>query len=271
MSRARSEKIIVTRRDGVGKAGRVQDEVVVEEPMSIRLDGELVATTMRTPGDDFELAVGFCHNEGLFAGAPLLGCRYCGSGPAVLTDFNVVDVDTGGRAPAPTPRLTAITASCGLCGSADIDDLAERLAPLPASAAPDVAQLAELPSLLREAQLLFDRTGGVHAAAAMNIDGSDPLVREDVGRHNAVDKVCGRLLLDGRLPATGRVLVVSSRASFEIVQKAWASGFAALVVVSAPTSLAVHAARRAGLTLVGFARHDGCNVYTTPDPVEIEH
>jgi FdhD protein len=245
-----------------GAHRRAPDELVVEEPLAIHLDDQLVATTMRTPGHDFELAAGFCLTEGLLAGAAVTGVRYCGTGPAAETAFNVVSVDTGGRAPVPTPRLTATTSSCGLCGTAAIDEVAGRLDPLPPTVTtfrPDV-----LVSALERhlgAQPLFTATGAVHAAVAVDAHGDVVAAREDVGRHNAVDKVIGRLLLDGLLPAHDLALLVTSRASFEIVQKAWAAGFAAVAAVSAPTSLAVETARRGHLLLLGFVRGQSANVY----------
>ncbi len=229
--------------------------------MAIHLDGTLVASTMRTPGHDFELAVGFCFTEGLLAGAPVEQCRYCGTGSAVDTEFNVVSVDTGGRAPVPTPRLGTTTSSCGWCGSTSLDDLAGRLSPLSPSPAIDLAVLAAMPELVRDHQTLFDATGAVHAAAAFDGSGQVLLVREDVGRHNAVDKVVGRLLLDEALPVEGLGLYVSGRASFELVQKAWAGGFSTMVAVSAPTALAVATARRAQMVLAGFVRGARLNVY----------
>jgi FdhD protein len=245
-----------------GVSRRQPDELVVEEPLSIRLDDHLVSTTMRTPGHDFELAAGFCFTEGLLAGAAVQTCRYCATGSATETEFNVVSVDTGGLAPEPEPRLGPTSSSCGLCGSASIDELAERLEPLPGLAPFELDTLVEMPDRIRDLQALFDATGAVHAAAAFDRDGAPIVVREDVGRHNAVDKVVGRLLLDGRLPAHELGLYVSGRASFEMVQKAWAAGFVALVAVSAPTALAVATARRAGLQLAGFVRGRRMNVYT---------
>jgi len=243
--------VLVRRSDA---AGRVPDAVVVEEPMEIRLDGHLVTTTMRTPGNDYELAAGLCLTDGLLAGAPVTGVRYCATGSAADTGFNVVTVETGGRAPEPVARLSPTSSSCGLCGTASLDALRRRLEPLAAMTAPPLGASASVPARVRPAQALFDATGGSHAAAAFDATGEPLVVREDIGRHNAVDKVVGRLLLDGRLPATGLGLFVSGRASFEIVQKAWAAGFAAVVAVSAPSSLAVETALAAGLTLAGFAR-----------------
>lgn len=262
MARGRTTTVLVTRVAG-GLPRRQPDELAVEEPMEIRLDGNLVTTTMRTPGNDFELAAGLCFSDGLLAGAPVSGVRYCATASAVDTGFNVVTVETGGLAPIPSARLTTTTTSCGLCGSQSLTELQGRLVRLPAAAlaafTPDV--LAGVPERVRAEQAVFAKTGSVHAAAAFGGDGVPLVVREDVGRHNAVDKVVGRLLLDGRLPANDLGLFVSGRASFELVQKAWAAGFSALLAVSAPTSLAVEAARSAGILLAGFARPGTMNVY----------
>jgi FdhD protein len=265
VARGRTAKVLTQRWDGTALERR-PDELIVEEPLEVRLDDHLVATTMRTPGHDFELAAGLCHGDGLLAGAPVLTCRYCGTGSAVDTGFNVVSVETGGVAPVPTARVATTTSACGLCGSASIDELRERIDRLPATAPWPVRLLAGVPERVRPTQDLFDATGAVHAAAAFDRSGAPVVVREDIGRHNAVDKVVGRLLLDGRLPATELGLYVSGRAGFEIVQKAWAAGFGAVVAVSAPSALAVEAAEAAGMALVGFVRDgDGggptANVY----------
>jgi FdhD protein len=252
--------MIVTRTTPSGRRRR-PDDLIVEEPLTIQLDGVVVSTTMRTPGHDFELAAGFCFTEGLLAGAPVTGVRYCAAGPATASAFNEVTVETGGRAPAPTPRLGTVSSSCGWCGSDQIEELVERLTPLPESPPIASAVLAGVPERALGRQGLFARTGAVHAAAAFAPDGEVVLTREDVGRHNAVDKVIGALLLSGSIPATGQGLFVSGRASVEMVQKAWSAGFGTLVAVSAPTALAVHAARRAGLALVGFVRGDSFNQY----------
>ena len=267
MPRRRSERLIVTTVTADGAARR-PDELIVEEPMSIQLDGTLVSTTMRTPGHDYELAVGFCHTEGLLGGAPVSGVRYCANGSAVDSQFNVVTVETGGRAPTPTPRLGATSSSCGLCGTEAIDQVADRLAPLDPAAVPvvPVDVMASIPEVVLGGQGLFASTGAVHAAAAFRPDGEVVLVREDVGRHNAVDKVVGRLLLDRMLPATDLALFVSGRASFEMVQKAWAAGFGTIVAVSAPTALAVSMARRANIVLAGFVRAERLNIYAPERP-----
>ena len=264
MSRRRKERMRVTRVEGVGDervTRTVFDELIVEEPMTIQLDGAVVSTTMRTPGHDFELAAGFCFAEGLLGAATVTGVRYCAGGSAVDTEFNVVTVETGGRAPAPTARLGTVSSSCGWCGSEQLDAMCERLDALPASEPFDIDVLASMPQRMSTTQGLFAATGAVHAAAAFDRSGEVLVIREDVGRHNAVDKVVGSMLLADTLPASDLGLFVSGRASIEMVQKAWAAGFSTLVAVSAPTALAVDAARRAGMMLAGFVRDDGFNVY----------
>lgn len=265
MSRGRSVRAMTERhRDGVVEQRPAG--LVVEEPLEIRLDDHLVTTTMRTPGHDFELAVGFCHTEGLLGGAGVTGIRYCGTGSAVDTEFNVVSVSTGGWAPEPTPRVGTTSSSCGICGSTAIDDVGERLDPMTPIDV-DWSVVPKVAAQVRHEQELFEATGAAHAAAAFRLaDGKVTLVREDIGRHNAVDKVVGRMLLDGELPALiagaePMGLWVSGRASFEMVQKAWAGGFRALVAVSAPSALAVDLARRANLALAGFARGDEVTIY----------
>ena len=269
MARGRTATVMTT-RVGDDDAGVRPDRLVVEEPLEIRLDDHVVATTMRTPGHDYELAVGFLLTEGLLAGAPVRTVRYCATGSASETAFNVVTVSTGGVAPPPTARLQSTTSSCGLCGTASIDALLARLAPLPGPAVPvDVAVLAGVAESVRAGQELFEATGSIHAAAAFDpSSGAVTLVREDIGRHNAVDKVVGRLLLDGAVPTTGMGLFVSGRASFEMVQKAWAAGFGLVAAVSGPSSLAVDTARVAGIALVGFLRGGTANVYA-PEPAVV--
>jgi FdhD protein len=260
MARRRSESLLVTVYQG-GALRRRPDELIVEEPMTIRLDGNVVSTTMRTPGNDYELAAGFCFTDGLLGGADVRGVRYCADGAASESQFNVVTVETGGKAPVPTPRLGTTTSSCGLCGNESIEALCDRLDVLPPTPPIDLEILTAVPKAALGSQGLFSTTGAVHGAAAFSPTGEVLMTREDVGRHNAVDKVVGRMLLDGQLPATGLGLFVSGRASFELVQKAWAAGFGTLIAVSAPTALAVHTARRAGLVLAGFVREDRLNVY----------
>jgi FdhD protein len=261
VSRGRTQRLLVTAVTP-DSARRRPDDLIVEEPLTIQLDGTVVATTMRTPGHDFELAVGFCHTEGLLDGAPVAGVRYCATGSAVETEFNVVTVDTGGRAPTPSPRLGMTSSSCGWCGSEHLDEMCERLPAVPDVDRPSIEVSASIPAAVADRQHLFDATGAVHAAAVFGHDGTIDLVREDVGRHNAVDKVIGAMLLGGRLPAHGLGMFVSGRASVEMIQKAWSAGFSTVVAVSAPTALAVAAARRANLCLVGFVRDGRCNVYS---------
>jgi FdhD protein len=266
MPRRRKERMRVTRVEGLG-AERVTrtvfDELIVEEPMTIQLDGAVVSTTMRTPGHDFELAAGFCFGEGLIDATGVTGVRYCASGSAVDTEFNVVTVETGGRSPVPTARLGTVSSSCGWCGSEQLDAMCDRLDPLPPGDPFDLDVLASIPQRMSATQGLFAATGAVHAAAVFDRSGEVLVIREDVGRHNAVDKVVGSMLLGGvgALPADELGLFVSGRASIEMVQKAWAAGFSTLVAVSAPTALAVDAARRAGMVLAGFVRDAGFNVY----------
>jgi len=239
------------------------DDLIVEEPMFIQLDGALVATTMRTPGHDYELAAGLCFTDGLLAGERVVGVRYCADGSALDTGFNTVTVETGGRAPTPRPRLGNVSSSCGWCGSDQLEQMCEQLDPLPPTPNLRSSVLASMPTRVGRTQELFEATGAVHAAAAFDSNGEILVVREDVGRHNAVDKVIGSMLLanDASLPATGLGLFVSGRASIEMVQKAWSAGFSYLVAVSAPTSLAVEAARRAGLVLAGFVRNGSFTLY----------
>ena len=259
MSRGRTARVFTLRIVGAESA-RVPDELIVEEPMSIRVDGELVATTMRTPGNDFELAAGFCVTEGLLGDAEVRTIRYCGQGPASEAEFNDVTVDTDGTAPVPIPRLGPASSSCGICGTVAIDDLRERLRPLEVEPF-EIRVLTGLADRI-DGQALFSTTGAVHAAVAFDRSGKPQVLREDIGRHNAVDKVVGRLHMDGLLPAGDLGLWVSGRASFEMAQKAWAAGFACLVAVSGPSALAVETATVANLQLAGFARGDRLNLYT---------
>jgi len=249
-----------------GHLRRVPDEVAVEEPLEIRLDGQVVATTLRTPGNDHELAVGLLHAEGLIDGLPVTRVHHCFDDRRPTVALNVITVDTGGRAPVPTPRLQTATAACGLCGSTTIAELTARLQPLPPTGLLPHEVVLAVGDRVRSRQSLFGATGGVHAAAVFDAAGEPLIIREDVGRHNAVDKLVGRLRLDDRLPASGLGLFVSGRAGFELVQKAWAAGFAWMVAVGAPTTLAVSTARTAGLVLVGFATDQRFNLYSPGDP-----
>ena len=250
--------------------------MVVEEPLEIRVgsvgtpEDELVAlaVTMRTPGHDFELAAGFIVTEGIVADpADIRAVAYCGL-PPEEQEYNVVTVRIAGVVDVDLHRRNVYTSSsCGVCGKGSIDAVEVAVAEQPRSEPFDVSLVGDLPARLRTEQLWFDETGGLHAAGLFDLDGNSVVVREDVGRHNAVDKVVGWCAQDGRLPLDHHVLVVSGRASFEIVQKAAVAGIATLVAVSAPSSLAVAAAQRFGMTLVGFARGDTFNVYAGPGRV----
>ena len=263
VTRGRTNRLLTTWVDADGRS-RSPDEVAVEEPLEIRLDGHLVGTTMRTPGHDFELAVGFCHTEGLLGGAAVRSAKYCrgeGPGAVVESEFNVVTVSTGGRAPVPQARLGVTSSACGMCGTTAVDELRTRIHPLPVGEPiPDEVLLAAPADLLGDTPI-FAATGAVHAAALFTPTGEAVVVREDVGRHNAVDKVVGNQLLAGELPRHGFGLAVSGRVGFEIVQKAWAAGITTVVAKGAPTSLAVEAARMARITLVGWASSAGGRAY----------
>jgi len=265
MGRKRLQRLIVTRISG-DRLSRRPDQLIVEEPMTIRLDDTVVATTMRTPGHDFELAAGFCFTEGHLESERIKIVRYCALGSAVETEFNVVSVETEGGSTTATARIGPVSSSCGWCGSDMIDQYCSHLPPLPATPPISAEVLAGVVETMGDHQGLFAKTGAVHAAAVFDDNGSVDVVREDVGRHNAVDKVVGSLLLAGRLPASGRGLFISGRASVEMVHKAWSAGFSTLVAVSAPTALAVETARRAGLWLVGFVRGQEMNVYSPENP-----
>jgi FdhD protein len=250
------------------------DTLVVEEPLEIRVGGRALAVTMRTPGHDMELAAGFLVSEGVVSAAEeVLSQRYCaGATEQGQNTYNVLDVGLGSGVAPPDPsveRAFYTTSSCGLCGKASLDAVrtTARWAVADDPVVVEAAVLARLPDRLLEAQAVFDRTGGLHGAALFDADGRLLVLREDVGRHNAVDKVVGWALQQGRLPLRGTVLLVSGRASFELAQKAWMAGVPVLAAVSAPSSLAVDLAQEAGMTLVGFLRGERMNVYSRPDRV----
>ncbi len=253
-----------------GTSTRRPDTLVVEEPLEVRVGGRALAVTMRTPGDDFDLVAGFLATEGVLrTPEDLAGLRYCGGaepGSPGGGTYNVVDADLAPGTPPPDPsveRAFYTTSSCGVCGKASLD--AVRVAVRHDLAADpvrvDPALLTGLPDRLREQQRVFDRTGGLHAAGLFAPDGELLCLREDVGRHNAVDKVVGWAVRQGRLPLTGLVLQVSGRLSFELVQKAAVAGVPVLSAVSAPSSLAVDLAQELGMTLVGFVRDGRLNAY----------
>ncbi|MFE2757739.1 formate dehydrogenase accessory sulfurtransferase FdhD [Actinosynnema sp. NPDC059335] len=253
--------------DGVPDARA--DTLTVEEPLEIRVAGRSLSVTMRTPGDDFDLAAGFLVGEGVVRGAgDVTSIRYCAGATADGSNtFNVLDVGLAEGVPPPDPSIERnfyMTSSCGLCGKASLDAVRTRTT-WPVADDPlavDAETLATLPDGLRAAQRVFDRTGGLHAAGLFDARGRLLCLREDVGRHNAVDKVVGWALRGRGLPLAGTVLMVSGRASFELVQKAAMAGIPVLAAVSAPSSLAVDLAAEVGMTLVGFLRGTSMNVYT---------
>ncbi|MCW2719974.1 formate dehydrogenase accessory sulfurtransferase FdhD [Pseudonocardia sp.] len=254
--------------DAAGSTRR-QETLAAEEPLEIRVDGKPLSVTMRTPGHDIELAHGFLLTEGVIGGSSdVLAARYCDSvDDAGRNTYNVLDLALAAGVEPPDPSLERnfyTTSSCGVCGKASLDavKLKTRFSPVADPVAVTPATLSTLPDSLRAAQKLFDSTGGLHAAGLFTADGELLVAREDVGRHNAVDKVLGWALLDGRVPAAGTVLMVSGRASFELVQKAVMAGVPVLSAVSAPSSLAVELAMDAGVTLVGFLRGETMNVYS---------
>jgi FdhD protein len=234
-----------------------RDEVAVEEPLEIRVDGRALTITMRTPGHDEELALGFLYGEGLIESPRAAG---------LTEDFaaNTIEV-AGPLARDPGERRFYTTSSCGVCGKGSLEEVAVYAPDLPPGPRVERALLADLPERLR--QPTFTRTGGLHATGLFTPSGELELVREDVGRHNAMDKVVGRSLLDGRLPLHERVLCVSGRLSFELVQKAAVAGAPILVGVGAPTSLAIDLAADRGMTLAGFARGGSVNLYTGSERV----
>ncbi|MFF5503858.1 formate dehydrogenase accessory sulfurtransferase FdhD [Streptomyces roseolus] len=271
-----TERRRVTRIRG-GAVSTRPDTLVAEEPLEIRLNGKPLAITMRTPGDDFALAAGFLVSEGVLASAAdVRSIVYCaGAKEDGTNSYNVVDVGLAPGVPVPDitlERNVYTTSSCGLCGKASLDAV-RTTARFPIADNPPVrvspALLSALPDRLRAAQKVFDTTGGLHAAALFTEDGELLDVREDVGRHNAVDKLVGRALREDLLPLDRAVLLVSGRASFELAQKAVMAGIPVLAAVSAPSSLAVDLAAEAGLTLVGFLRGPDMNLYTRPDRVTL--
>jgi len=254
------------------------DDVVVEEPLEIRIGGETVAITMRTPGDDERLVLGFLFSEGIIGNVDDVGTvAHCGR-PGEEGYGNVIDVSPGPGVALDTDRVlharrgTLITSACGICGRRSIADLLERTGRVDPSLEVALGVVRSSTERLRELQPRFDRTGGIHGAAACSTDGSIVAAAEDVGRHNAVDKVIGALLLEraigqSSLEPPPAVLTVSGRISFEIAQKTAAAGIPVLTGVSAPTSLAIDLCQDAGIALVGFVRDGRLNVYTHAERV----
>ena len=276
MSARSTAKVVVQKVDAEGIRPR-SDRLVAEEPLEVRVRSngrsETAAVTMRTPGSDFELAAGFLFSEGVVRDRTSLArIDYC-SDVADEQLYNVVTVhvaEGAGVDVRPLERHFHISSACGVCGKTSIEALETRgVSPVSETASVPAGIIATLPGKLRESQSVFDATGGPHAAGLFTADGGSVAVREDVGRHNAVDKVVGWALLEGRVPFEGGILVVSGRASFEIVQKAAAAGIPVVCAVSAPTNLAVSTAERFGVTLIGFLRGAQFNVYTHADRIEV--
>jgi FdhD protein len=276
MGRATDRRPVWRVDAGSGGPVRRPDTLAAEEPLEIRVGPAgargrpPIAVTMRTPGDDLDLALGFLLTEGLIHRSDDVTTAQLCAGTEEPNTYNVVDVALAPHVPPPRTDPTRnfyTTSSCGVCGKASIDAIRTR-SPHPVADDPvtvSAATLAGLPDRLRAGQRGFDRTGGLHAAGLFTAGGEPLVVREDVGRHNAVDKVVGWALRSGRLPLAGAVLLVSGRVSFELTQKAWMAGVPVLAAVSAPSTLAVDLAAQAGITLVAFLRGATMNVYARPD------
>jgi FdhD protein len=276
----------VIRRRADGSLEYQHDELTIEEPLEIRIDKRTVATTMRTPGHDEELAAGFLLSEGVIRmrdeiasisirGSPHLLPRADGEEGAqrqVKENVVVVSLADGVQIElTATQRLGTISSSCGLCGKASIDAIRQNFAPITSTSFRIPIQiLLLLPDLLRKHQSDFARTGGIHAAGIFDADGNALIVREDIGRHNAVDKAIGREFLDRKTPLDQHILLVSGRASFEIMQKALAAGIPIVASVSAPSSLAMEFARESNQTLVGFLRPPSFNIYSHVERVVLD-
>lgn len=299
MTRVTTREAVLRLGGGAGEGGlRSRDTLAAEEPLEIRVAGKQIAVTMRTPGDDFDLVAGYLVGEGVIREPhQLTRMRFCGdsacAGPVGLGSppapgqpaipervetahdtYNIVDVDLAPGTALPLwslDRTTYTTSACGVCGKSSIEAVRANahwsVASDPVRITPEI--LYSLPKTLRAGQRLFSKTGGLHAAGLFNRDGTLLCVREDVGRHNAVDKVIGWAVREDRLPLRGTLLAVSGRASFELVQKAAAAGIPVLAAVSAPSSLAVELARDCGLTLAGFVRGESANVYTGSERISV--
>lgn len=246
------------------------DTIAVEEPLEIRVNGTNLTTTMRTPGHDIELVHGLLLAEGLIRDASEVStARYCAGavGPDNQNTYNVLELDVVPTNPRRELNLVSVqrnlptSSACGVCGTTSIEQLMDKKGWPIEPITPDPRMIITLPEKLRERQKMFDKTGGVHAAGLATLDGELLVVREDVGRHNSADKVIGHMLMNGRLPLRDTILVMSSRASFELVQKAAMAGIPGVIAVGAATSLAVDAARDAGMFLAGFVRGNKFNHY----------
>ena len=263
------------RRWASGEWTEAPDAVVTEEPLQLLLDGEPLSVVMRTPGEDIELVLGLMFSEGILRSTKdVAGIRISAEAgeqerairvESVLVESNQVDVHLAHKPRRKPERSMLASSACGVCGTVLIEDLRRDLSVLTAGPTVDPALLPGLVDRLRSGQDVFDRTGGLHGAGLFGVSGDLVHVREDIGRHNAVDKVIGRALLDGRLPLTDSILVVSGRAGYEIVQKSITAGIPVLAAVGAPSSLAVALAREFNQTLVGFLRGSQYNVYSAPE------
>jgi FdhD protein len=282
MGRATTRRAVLRLDTSNGStSNRGPDSIAVEEPLEIRVGPAgptrrtPLAVTMRTPGDDIDLALGFLLTEGVIRSSDDVRTAQLCAGDEAPNTYNVIDVALAPGVPAPQTDPTRnfyTTSSCGVCGKASIDAVRTRSS-FDLSADPTLirsATLVRLPGLLRPAQRAFSATGGLHAAGLFTVNGELICLREDVGRHNAVDKVVGWAVRERRLPLRGHVLLVSGRASFELTQKAWMAGVPVLAAVSAPSSLAIDLADEAGLGLVGFLRGDTMNVYAGTHRVRLD-
>ena len=272
--RPQTPEVLTSRWSG-GRWEEAGDRLAAEEPLQLLIDGSPLSVVMRTPGHDVELAIGLLWAERVVTDlAHVRDVRISAEAGeretavlvhADLIESNQLDVRLAAGAGRRPERSFLSSSACGVCGATTVESLALDFAPVPAGPAVAPELLTALPDRLRDRQRLFDQTGGLHAAGLFDADGELIELREDVGRHNAVDKVVGRALLDGRLPLAGHLLIVSGRGGYEIVQKAVAAGIPLVAAVGAPSSLAVATARRFGLTLVGFLRGGRFNVYSAPE------
>jgi FdhD protein len=276
MSRPATPSVTI-RRWAAGAWTEAPDAVVTEEPLQLSLDGKPLSVVMRTPGADIELALGLLFGEGVLrslddvsllrVSAESVEAESAVRVDPVLVESNQVDVHLSGEPRRRPERSMLSSSACGVCGAQMIEDLRRDLSALPGGPAVDLGILPGLVRRLRAAQGVFERTGGLHAAGLFSAAGDVIHMREDIGRHNAVDKVVGRLLLEGRLPALDAILVVSGRAGYEIVQKSITAGIPVVAAVGAPSSLAVSLAREFNQTLIGFLRDERFNVYSAPERI----
>jgi FdhD protein len=262
-------QVIEMVRHADGQADPRSDSVVCEEPLEIRVRGASVAVTMRTPGDDNELAAGFLLTEGLVKqSSDIVGISPCLESDAPENTLNVFLAASIAVDLSRLTRHVFASSSCGLCGKASIEAVHQHFAPLESKLRVSASIVTQLPDRLRSAQPAFTRTGGLHAAAIFDAEGTLKLLREDIGRHNAVDKAIGNALLSGELPLDDSILLVSGRVSFEIMQKALAARIPIVAAISAPSSLAIEFARESRQTLAGFLRGSTFNVYSCPERIE---